>query len=66
MSREEAYRVVQACAHTAWNQPDGNFRESISQDTAVTQLLSTREIEACFDPQNHLKHLDEIYQRLSI
>jgi adenylosuccinate lyase len=66
MSREEAYRIVQACAHTAWNQPDGNFRESISQDTAVTQLLSTQEIEACFDPQNHLKHLDEIYQRLSI
>jgi adenylosuccinate lyase len=66
MSREEAYRVVQACAHTAWNQPDGNFRELISQDKAVTQLLSAQEIEACFDPQNHLKHLDEIYQRLSI
>ena len=66
MSREEAYRIVQACAHTAWNQPDGNFRESIAQDPAVTQLLSPEEIEACFDPQNHLKHLDEIYQRLSI
>lgn len=66
MSREEAYRIVQACAHSAWNQPDGNFRESIAQDTAVTQLLSPEEIEACFDPQNHLKHLDEIYQRLSI
>lgn len=66
MSREEAYRIVQTCAHTAWNQPDGNFRESIVRDTAVTQLLSAQEIEACFDPQNHLKHLDEIYQRLSI
>jgi adenylosuccinate lyase len=66
MSREEAYQIVQRCAHTAWNQPDGNFRESIAQNTAVTQLLSSQEIEACFDPQNHLKHLDEIYQRLSI
>ncbi len=66
MSREEAYRIVQACAHKAWNQPDGNFRELISQDTAVKQLLSAQELEACFDPQNHLKHLDQIYQRLSI
>ncbi|NES96727.1 MAG: adenylosuccinate lyase [Desertifilum sp. SIO1I2] len=66
MSREEAYRVVQGCAHTAWNQPDGNFQASIQQDPQVTQHLSPEEIEQCFDPQHHLKHLDEIYQRLSI
>ncbi|MCD8485896.1 MAG: adenylosuccinate lyase [Desertifilum sp.] len=66
MSREEAYRVVQGCAHTAWNQPNGNFQASIQQDPQVTQHLSPEEIEQCFDPQHHLKHLDEIYQRLSI
>ncbi|MBD2312353.1 adenylosuccinate lyase [Desertifilum sp. FACHB-1129] len=66
MSREEAYRVVQGCAHTAWNQPNGNFQASIQQDPQVTQYLSPEEIEQCFDPQHHLKHLDEIYQRLSI
>jgi adenylosuccinate lyase len=66
MSREEAYRVVQSCAHTAWNQENGNFRDLVSKDPQVTQHLSPQEIETCFDPQQHLKNLDDIYQRLAI
>ena len=66
MNREEAYRIVQGCAHTAWNKPDGDFRKLISQDETVTKTLSTEEIDACFDPNHHLKNLDEIYQRLGI
>lgn len=66
MSREEAYAVVQSCAHQAWNKPDGDFHALISKDAGVTQLLSPQEIEACFDPQHHLRHLDQIYQRLGI
>ena len=66
MNREEAYAVVQASAHQAWNQPAGNFQDLISQDTRVTQLLSSTEIAACFDPQHHLKHLEQVYQRLGI
>lgn len=66
MSREEAYQVVQSCAHTAWNQPEGNFQALIAQDDRVNHYLSSSEIEACFDPQHHLKNLDEIYQRLNI
>ncbi len=66
MSREEAYAIVQSCAHTAWNQPDGNFHDLISLDPRVTQKLSPAEIEACFDPQHHLRHLEQVYQRLGI
>lgn len=66
MNREEAYRLVQSCAHNAWNKTDGNFRKLISEDEIVTQTLSTKEIDACFDPNHHLKNLDEIYQRLGI
>ena len=66
MSREEAYRVVQGCAHQAWNQPEGDFRQLIDRDATVAKILSTEEINACFDPQQHLKNLDEIYQRLCI
>lgn len=66
MSREEAYAIVQSCAHQAWNKPEGDFHDLITKDARVTQQLSKEEIEACFDPQHHLKHLDEIYQRLSI
>nr|WP_019507639.1 adenylosuccinate lyase [Pleurocapsa sp. PCC 7319] len=66
MNREDAYRVVQECAHSAWNKTDGDFRQLISQDETVTKTLSTEEIDACFDPNHHLKNLDEIYQRLGI
>lgn len=66
MSREEAYQVVQFCAHQAWNQPNGNFQQFISDDPTVNAHLSAAEIATCFDPQQHLKHLDDIYQRLGI
>lgn len=66
MNRENAYRVVQECAHSAWNKTDGDFRKLISQDETVTKTLSSEEIDACFDPNHHLKNLDEIYQRLGI
>ena len=66
MNRETAYHVVQSCAHAAWNRSGGNFRAAIERDDTVSQMLSTEEIAVCFDPQHHLKHLDEIYQRLGI
>ena len=66
MKREEAYSVVQECAMSAWNKIDGDFRKLISQDETVTKTLSPEEIAACFDPNHHLKNLDEIYQRLGI
>ncbi|MDJ0616708.1 MAG: adenylosuccinate lyase [Calothrix sp. MO_192.B10] len=66
MRREEAYALVQESAHKAWNQPDGNFRALISQDSRVSGKLSAQEIAACFDPQHHLQHLEQVYQRLDI
>ncbi|MEY3221838.1 MAG: adenylosuccinate lyase [Cyanobacteriota bacterium] len=66
IKREEAYAIVQESAHTAWNKPEGNFRDLISKDPRVTQHLSPAEVEACFDPQHHLQHLEQVYQRLSI
>lgn len=66
MQREEAYKIVQENAHIAWNKLDGNFRDLISKDARVQEKLSPKEIEACFNPQHHLQHLDEVYQRLGI
>ncbi|UIE37025.1 adenylosuccinate lyase [Leptodesmis sichuanensis] len=66
LKREEAYAIVQSCAHAAWNKDDGNFRALIEQDPRVTEKLSAEEIAACFDPQLHLRNLDQIYQRLGI
>jgi adenylosuccinate lyase len=66
MNREEAYAIVQSSAHAAWNQPDGDFHALIAQDPKIAAHLSPEAIETCFDPQQHLKHLDLIYQRLNI
>ncbi|RUR73959.1 adenylosuccinate lyase [Chlorogloeopsis fritschii PCC 9212] len=66
MTREEAYKIVQENAHQAWNKPDGNFHDLISKDSRVIAKLSPAEIEACFDPQHHLQHLEQVYQRLGI
>jgi len=65
-SREEAYAIVQEHAHAAWNKPEGNFRLTISQDPRITEKLSSAELNNCFDPQNHLQHLEQVYQRLGI
>ena len=66
MTREDAYQVVQSCAHSAWNTEGGDFQGLISEDATVNQYLSSEEIEACFNPQHHLKNLDQVYQRLGI
>ncbi len=66
MKREEAYKIVQESAHTAWNKPEGNFHDLINKEPRVTEKLSPAEIAECFDPQQHLKHLEEVYQRLGI
>ncbi|MEH2245475.1 adenylosuccinate lyase [Nostoc sp.] len=65
-SREEAYAIVQENAHATWNKPEGNFHDLISKDSRVTQKLSPAELDVCFDPQQHLQHLEEVYQRLGI
>ena len=66
MIREDAYKIVQSCAHKAWNQPNGNFQDLISQNEQIKSHLSEVEITACFDAKHHLKHLDDVYQRLGI
>lgn len=66
LSREDAYTLVQTAAHQAWNTPDGNFRELISQNPQVQSLLTPEDITACFDPHHQLRHLKTIYQRLGI
>jgi adenylosuccinate lyase len=66
MNREEAYRVVQSSAHQAWNQEGGDFEKLVRNDAQVTALLSPEEISQCFDPQQHLSNLAEIYSRLDI
>jgi adenylosuccinate lyase len=66
MKREDAYAIVQGCAMSEWNTAGGNFRARIAENPQVQAVLSPAEIADCFDAQHHLKHLDQIYQRLGI
>jgi adenylosuccinate lyase len=66
MTREEAYAIVQEKAHAAWNKSEGDFHNMISNEPRVKEKLSPEEIEACFDPQRHLTHLEQVYKRLNI
>lgn len=69
--RESAYRLVQRNAMKVWeifridgNAGDGMFRDLLHQDADVTALLSTAQIDAMFDDDYHLKHVDTIFARV--
>ena len=56
-TREDAYRIVQCHALDALN--GGNFRASLES----TELLTEEEIAECFDINDYLKNIDNIYLR---
>ena len=66
MSREEAYRVVQRNAHTAWNTAGGDFRANLEADGDVTSRLSAAELSDCFSTALHQENLGVIWDRLGI
>ncbi|GIN23040.1 MAG TPA: adenylosuccinate lyase [Bacillus bacterium] len=65
LSREEAYDTVQPKAMEAWEKQI-SFKGLIEEDATVQKLLSPAEIDACFDPRYHLKHVDTIFERLGL
>lgn len=66
LSREDAYKVVQSCAHTAWNVEGGDFRANLKANTTVMERLSSDMIDSCFDAEDYLKHVDAVYERFNL
>ena len=66
MPREESYKIVQENAHQAWNNPVGDFKGNLSKDSRVTEKLSEKEMESCFDPEYYLRNNNEIYKKLEV
>jgi adenylosuccinate lyase len=62
LTREEAYALVQKNAMKAWMEKRA-FREFLEEDAEVTRKLSTKELNACFDPKLFTKHVDKIFKR---
>ncbi len=63
ISREEAYRIVQAAAMRVWK-GEGHLKDLITADPVVAERLEPAEIEACFDLSRHLRHVDKIFTRV--
>ena len=66
MSREDSYRLVQKYAHSAWNQPEGNFKKNLENDPEVMNSLSTEKLSDCFSSELHQSNLSVIWKRLGI
>ena len=66
MSREDAYRVVQRNAHTAWNTDGGDFRANLATDPDVTAKLTPEQLHDCFSTELHQANLGVIWDRLGL
>lgn len=67
MSREKAYSVVQRNAMKTWKgggDGGGGFREFLESDKEVREVLTRKELDACFDLSNALSNVDSIFRRV--
>jgi len=65
MRREEAYDLVQRCAMEAW-ETKSNFKDLLQREEVVKVNLGDVLLEECFEPQNYLKKVDFIFNRLGL
>jgi adenylosuccinate lyase len=63
ISREDAYRLVQAHAMRAWKE-GRNFRELVMADDNVTGRVPARTIQRAFDLKRQLRNIDAIFARV--
>jgi adenylosuccinate lyase len=64
LPRQRAYEMVQRCAlaaHASGGQR--RFRELLGADPDVCAHLSAAELDAAFDLEHHLRHVDHIFRR---
>jgi len=65
MRREKAYQLVQQCAMEIWK-TRRPFKELLLQQKEITDILSFKEIEECFDLKIHLRNVDKIFERVGL
>ncbi len=63
VSREDAYSLVQRNAMPVWR-GEGDFLTLLKADKDVAKALNPQELEALFDLDYHLKHVDAIFARV--
>jgi adenylosuccinate lyase len=63
VSREVAYRVVQAHAMRAWKE-DLDFRQLVLSDEEITSKVPRKQVEYAFDLSRQLNNVDKIFARV--
>ena len=63
MRREDAYRIVQGHAMTAWKE-DLDFTRRIKEDSEIRKILKDEEIAEVFRLERYLGHVDAIFTRV--
>jgi adenylosuccinate lyase len=65
LDRQQAYKLVQQHAMSAW---DGGvaFREALERDPIVGERLSRDDLDDLFDPSQQLREVDAIFRRLGL
>jgi adenylosuccinate lyase len=63
VSREDAYRVVQAHAMRAWRE-GLDFRQLVLADKEITGKVPRKQIEYAFDLSRQLRNVDKIFARV--
>jgi adenylosuccinate lyase len=63
VQREDAYRLVQRHAMAVW-EGKGDFLTLLKADPEVAKALKASELEALFDLDYHLAHVDTIFARV--
>ena len=66
LSREEAYKIVQENALSAWNKENGNFKQNLLNSNEVKKYFSKDEIEELFCVDDYLKNIEIIYNRFEL
>jgi adenylosuccinate lyase len=61
--RQKAYVVVQRNAMRMYDE-GVDFKTALLADPELTSVLSKAEVEACFSPEYHLRHVDTVFQRV--
>ncbi|EJF00736.1 adenylosuccinate lyase, partial [Liquorilactobacillus mali KCTC 3596 = DSM 20444] len=62
---EEAYDLIQPKTAESWDK-QVQFRPLLEQDKEITSRLSKEDLDDAFDYHWHLRHVDEIFERVGL
>lgn len=68
VSREDAYKLVQSNAMEVWQQlqkgKSADLKAKLAADKTIKKYLKPKELAACFELKDYIKHAKQIWQRV--